>query len=125
MILKKRKKEGKVDYDIKLYSNKEYELFFNFPMESKMLMSALSCTKAYQDGLVTQLEDEWDVKDQKVMRILYPTVKKVLRRLAKEIRKDVGENFTFVTIRIENIHFKKVDDKTYKCDVKIVGDYFV
>jgi len=124
-MIKRKRKEGKVDYDIKLYSNKEYELYFNFPIESKVLMGALSYTKAYQDGIVTHLEDEWSTDDQRFIRGLYPTVKKVLRRLAREIRKDVGENFTFVTIRIENIHFKKVDDKTYKCDVKIVGDYFV
>ena len=61
-MLKRRrdKSNQKMDYEIKLFDNNMYSLSFHFLIESKVLMAALSQTKAYKDGIITELKDKWN-----------------------------------------------------------------
>ena len=118
--LRRQRKEQEVNYSIELYDNNTFRLKWWFDIESSLMKKIVETTKAYKDGVINLL-DEWEISDPKLKDAMWKPLRKLIRKLEKEIREDIPD-FMFVTMIIDDTRFKKVGDK-YRCDIVIKGDY--
>lgn len=117
-----RKQKKRVDYDIRLFDNREYMLAFTTTIPANWLSGvAKYLLKKSQQSEAERL-NEFEVDERLNPRIVNK-LRKHLKEVEEQVRKDIN-TFRIHTIKVEKFNYKKNGDN-YDVDIRLRGHYGV